>query len=70
LNNAKAANLLGNSACRRKDVQQAFRRDQRMSDPTAALLGLVTLQIPTQAGHLFQLDVGHRSDLKPATIPI
>ncbi len=30
----------------------------------------VSLQIPTQAGHLFQLDVGHRSDLKPATIPI
>jgi TolB-like protein len=29
-----------------------------------------SLQIPTQAGHLFQLDVGHRSDLKPATIPI
>jgi len=28
------------------------------------------LQIPTQAGRLFQLDVGHRSDLKPATIPI
>jgi hypothetical protein len=28
------------------------------------------MQIPTQAGHLFQLDGGHRSDLKPATIPI
>jgi hypothetical protein len=29
-----------------------------------------SMQIPTQAGHLFQLDRGHRSDLKPATIPI
>jgi hypothetical protein len=28
------------------------------------------VQIPRQAGHLFQLDRGHRSDLKPATIPI
>lgn len=28
------------------------------------------LQIPTQVGHLFQFDSGHRSDLKPATIPI
>jgi hypothetical protein len=31
---------------------------------------LAGLQIPTQGGHLFQLDRGHRSDLKPATIPI
>jgi hypothetical protein len=28
------------------------------------------VQIPTEAGHLFRLDAGHRSDLKPATIPI
>jgi hypothetical protein len=28
------------------------------------------MQIPTRGGHLFQLDRGHRSDLKPATIPI
>jgi hypothetical protein len=33
-------------------------------------LMLIWVQIPTQAGHLFQLDRGHRSDLKPATIPI
>jgi uncharacterized protein len=30
----------------------------------------VNLQIPTEGGHLFRLDAGHRSDLKPATIPI
>jgi hypothetical protein len=29
-----------------------------------------SLQIPTEGGHLFRLDAGHRSDLKPATIPI
>jgi hypothetical protein len=28
------------------------------------------VQIPTEGGHLFRLDAGHRSDLKPATIPI
>jgi hypothetical protein len=28
-----------------------------------------TLRIPTEAGHLFRDDVGHRSDLIPATIP-
>jgi hypothetical protein len=33
-------------------------------------VALSSMQIPTQAGHLFQLDRGHRSDLKPATIPI
>jgi hypothetical protein len=27
------------------------------------------LQIPTQGGHLFQLDRGHHSDLIAATIP-
>jgi hypothetical protein len=27
------------------------------------------LQIPTEGGHLFRLDGGHRSDLKAATIP-
>jgi hypothetical protein len=27
------------------------------------------LRIPTDAGHLFRDDVGHRSDLIPATIP-
>jgi hypothetical protein len=32
--------------------------------------GSIDLQIPTEAGHLFRLDAGHRSDLKPATIPI
>ena len=26
-----------------------------------------TVQIPTQAGHLFRFDRGHHSDLKPAT---
>ena len=28
------------------------------------------LQIPTEAGRGFRFDVGQRSDLKPATIPI
>jgi hypothetical protein len=28
------------------------------------------LEIPTEAGRGFRFDVGHRSDLKPATIPI
>jgi len=28
------------------------------------------LRIPTHAGHLFRDDVGHHSDLMPATIPI
>ena len=27
------------------------------------------LQIPTQAGHLFRADVGHRSDVMPASVP-
>ena len=27
------------------------------------------MQIPTQAGHLFRADVGHRSDLMPARVP-
>ena len=27
------------------------------------------LRIPTQSGHRFRFDAGHRSDLKPATIP-
>ena len=32
--------------------------------------GLEELEIPTEAGRGFRFDVGHRSDLKPATIPI
>jgi len=28
------------------------------------------VEIPTEAGRGFRFDVGHRSDLKPATIPI
>jgi hypothetical protein len=27
------------------------------------------LRIPTHAGHLFRDDVGHHSDLMPATVP-
>jgi hypothetical protein len=27
-----------------------------------------TLRIPTHAGHLFRDDVGHRSEMKPATL--
>jgi hypothetical protein len=27
------------------------------------------VRIPTHAGHLFRDDVGHRSDLMPATVP-
>ncbi len=27
------------------------------------------LQIPTEAGRVFRFDVGHHSDLKPATVP-
>jgi hypothetical protein len=34
------------------------------------LAGDVRLEIPTEAGRGFRFDVGHRSDLKPATIPI
>jgi len=30
----------------------------------------VYVEIPTEAGRGFRFDVGHRSDLKPATIPI
>ena len=29
-----------------------------------------SLRIPTEAGQGYRFDVGHRSDLKPATIPI
>jgi hypothetical protein len=38
----------------------------------AAVRAAVTesLWIPTEAGRGFRFDVGHRSDLKPATIPI
>jgi hypothetical protein len=28
-----------------------------------------SVRIPTHAGHLFRDDVGHRSDLMPATVP-
>ncbi|MEQ1956334.1 hypothetical protein [Mesorhizobium sp. CN2-181] len=28
------------------------------------------LRIPTLSGQVFQLEAGHRSDVKPATIPI
>ena len=31
---------------------------------------LSKVQIPTEAGRGFRFDVGQRSDLKPATIPI
>jgi hypothetical protein len=27
------------------------------------------LRIPTQSGHRFRFDVGHRTEMKPATIP-
>jgi hypothetical protein len=27
------------------------------------------MRIPKQAGHLFRIDVGHRSDLIPARVP-
>jgi hypothetical protein len=30
----------------------------------------ISVQIPTEAGHLFRFESGHRSDLNPATIPI
>jgi hypothetical protein len=30
---------------------------------------LLPLRIPTQSGQGFRFDVGHRSDLIPATIP-
>ena len=33
------------------------------------LLGKKWLQIPTEAGRVFRFDVGHHSDLKPATVP-
>jgi hypothetical protein len=36
---------------------------------TASTPRLVDVRIPTDAGHLFRDDVGHRSDLIPATIP-
>jgi hypothetical protein len=36
----------------------------------AAQIANRDMQIPTEGGHLFRLDAGHRSDLKPATIPI
>jgi hypothetical protein len=28
-----------------------------------------SVRIPTQSGHRFRFEAGHRSDLKPATIP-
>jgi hypothetical protein len=30
-------------------------------------MGMV--QIPTEAGRVFRFEVGHRSDMKPASIP-
>ena len=38
-------------------------------DPNKAALR-APLQIPTEAGRGFRFDVGHRSDMKPASIPI
>jgi hypothetical protein len=36
----------------------------------AAFLAYVdSLQIPTEAGRVFRFEAGHRSDMKPATIP-
>jgi len=42
------------------------------SDGTAIFVqrGESCVRIPTEAGRGFRFDVGHRSDLKPATIPI
>ena len=34
------------------------------------LLSRSIVQIPTEGGHLFRFESGHRSDLNPATIPI
>ena len=41
------------------------------SRDAAKLLGVSTaLRIPIEAGHGFRSDVGHRSGLKAATVPI
>jgi hypothetical protein len=36
---------------------------------TASRPSLFGMRIPTHAGHLFRGDVGHHSDLMPATVP-
>ena len=57
---------------RRELVQTALSFCRRLRSIEAIPFTTVTsrgLRIPTQSGHRFRFDAGHRSDLKPATIP-
>jgi hypothetical protein len=42
---------------------------EEWDDPMATSFLFGRLRIPTQSGHRFRFEAGHRSDLKPATIP-
>jgi hypothetical protein len=44
-------------------------RTRRMKQRQIFYLSLVTLRIPIYSGRVFRREAGHRSDLKPATIP-
>jgi hypothetical protein len=56
------------------DGLELLRPGLNVQRPAAVLAQIATLQlkrmqIPTEGGHLFRLDAGHRSDLKPASSP-
>jgi len=48
----------------------SFRLDSACAYSPSAEFAPEKMWIPTEAGRGFRFDVGHRSDLKPATIPI
>lgn len=44
---------------------ETFRGDKNAKDPTLAR----KVRIPIYSGRVFRREAGHRSDLKPSTIP-
>ncbi len=49
---------------------QVSRLCREIDDKVNNFLNRPLVWIPTEAGRGFRFDVGHRSDMKPATIPI
>jgi hypothetical protein len=50
-------------------VSVSFKSTSPDIAPTAGSQLVKVLQIPTEAGRVFRFEVGHRSDMKPASIP-
>ena len=63
----------------KKSIKRAVEKVHALTDrsgtwqETTKLMGKLNrtlrVRIPTQSGHRFRFESGHRSDLKPATIP-